>query len=202
MPDMRVQRASTSSWPTKNCSKSRAPRQPPVTARGRTQQSRYPFNIDTLSIADYMSAWSLGVLLDIIMLTWGEPGVWMITNFEETNSVIVQPAVGLTVQPKVLALVQARFLWHFPYLERIHGILEGVPTRGRSSVGGPGWLIMLVLDQPLSSCVCTGAIRLCVRSSKVCVNTNTHCAVLMILCRRDSIWITQSLCNQCCGQFG
>jgi hypothetical protein len=59
-----------------------------VTARGRTQQSRYPFNIDTLSIADYMSAWSLGVLLDIIMLTWGEPGVWMITNFEETNSVI------------------------------------------------------------------------------------------------------------------
>jgi hypothetical protein len=46
---------------------------------------------------------------------------------------------GLTAEPKVLALVQERFLsilWHFPYLERIRGVLGGVPTRG--SVGPPG----------------------------------------------------------------
>ena len=44
-------------------------------------------------------------------------------------------AVGLTFEPKVLALVQERFLWHFPYsyLERIQGIrdkaLHGTPGR-------------------------------------------------------------------------
>ena len=32
-------------------------------------------------------------------------------------------------------LVQARFLWHFPYMERPQGALNGVP---RGSVGPPG----------------------------------------------------------------
>jgi hypothetical protein len=35
--------------------------------------------------------------------------------------------VSLTVEPKVLALVvRVRFLWLFPYLERIQGVLGGV----------------------------------------------------------------------------
>jgi hypothetical protein len=41
-------------------------------------------------------------------------------------------AVALTVQPKILALVQKRFLWRFPYLERAEGVLDGglgVPPR-------------------------------------------------------------------------
>jgi hypothetical protein len=33
--------------------------------------------------------------------------------------------VGLTVESKVLALVHGRFLWHFPYLERIQGSSTG-----------------------------------------------------------------------------
>jgi hypothetical protein len=40
---------------------------------------------------------------------------------------------------KVLALVQARFLWHFPYLERIQGVLDGVRRApGTPWVSGPG----------------------------------------------------------------
>jgi hypothetical protein len=51
-------------------------------------------------------------------------------------------AVGLTVEPKVRALVRARFLWHFPYLERIQGVLDGVP---RGLVGPPGPLGLAAL---------------------------------------------------------
>jgi hypothetical protein len=40
-------------------------------------------------------------------------------------------SVSLTVEPKVLALVQEHFLWNFPYLERIQGVHKGVPK-------GPG----------------------------------------------------------------
>jgi hypothetical protein len=51
--------------------------------------------------------------------------------------------VGFTVEPKVHALVRARFLWHFPHLERIQGVLdgcEGVPwgARGTPRVSSPG----------------------------------------------------------------
>jgi hypothetical protein len=35
--------------------------------------------------------------------------------------------VGLTVEPKVLVLVRVHFLWHFPPLERVQGVLDGVP---------------------------------------------------------------------------
>jgi hypothetical protein len=41
-----------------------------------------------------------------------------------------------TVQPKVMALVRARFLWHFPYLERVGGVLDGV-KRGPTGPLGP-----------------------------------------------------------------
>ena len=34
-------------------------------------------------------------------------------------------AVGLAVESKVLALVRARFLWRFPYMERVQGVLDG-----------------------------------------------------------------------------
>jgi hypothetical protein len=44
-------------------------------------------------------------------------------------------AVGLTGEPKALAQVQERFLWRFPYLERVQGVLDGVP---RGPVGPPG----------------------------------------------------------------
>ena len=54
----------------------------------------------------------------------------------EMPGVITQcAAVGLTVEPKVLALVRARVLWRFPYLERIRGVLDGAP---RGPVGPPG----------------------------------------------------------------
>jgi hypothetical protein len=42
---------------------------------------------------------------------------------------------GLKAEPKVLALVRARFLWHFLYLERAQGVLEMVPG---GTVGPPG----------------------------------------------------------------
>jgi hypothetical protein len=35
-------------------------------------------------------------------------------------------AVGLTVEPKVLALVRTHLLWRFPYMKRVHGVLDGV----------------------------------------------------------------------------
>ena len=41
----------------------------------------------------------------------------------------------MAYRPKVLALVQERYLWRFPYLERIQGVLDGVPTTG--PVGPP-----------------------------------------------------------------
>ena len=44
-------------------------------------------------------------------------------------------AVGLAIEPKVLALVRARFLWRFPYLERTRGVFDGVR---RGPVGPPG----------------------------------------------------------------
>ena len=37
-----------------------------------------------------------------------------------------QMIVGLTVEPKVLALVQECFLWRFPHLERVQGVINGV----------------------------------------------------------------------------
>ena len=40
------------------------------------------------------------------------------------------------LEPKVLALVRERFRWHFPYLERIEGVLEEVP-RGHTGPPGP-----------------------------------------------------------------
>ena len=46
------------------------------------------------------------------------------------------------MKPKVLALVRERFLWHFPYLERIQGVLDGVP---RGPVGPPGPLELAAL---------------------------------------------------------
>ena len=36
-------------------------------------------------------------------------------------------AVGLTVEPKVLVLVRAHFLAHFPHLERVQGALRDPP---------------------------------------------------------------------------
>ena len=43
-------------------------------------------------------------------------------------------AVGLIVEPKVQARVQERSRWHFPYLERTQGVLDGVR---RGAVGPP-----------------------------------------------------------------
>ena len=43
--------------------------------------------------------------------------------------------MGLTVEPKVLALVYERFLWQLPYMERSQGVLGGVQ---RGPVGPPG----------------------------------------------------------------
>ena len=31
------------------------------------------------------------------------------------------------MEPKVLALVRGHFRWRFPYLGRVHGVLDGVP---------------------------------------------------------------------------
>jgi hypothetical protein len=42
---------------------------------------------------------------------------------------------GLTVEPQVLAVVQERFRWHSPYLERIQGARKGVRRRPV----GPPW---------------------------------------------------------------
>jgi hypothetical protein len=55
-------------------------------------------------------------------------------------------AVGLTVEPKVLALVRARFLWNVPYLERIQGVLDGV-RRGPVGLPGPLELAALCLKR-------------------------------------------------------
>jgi hypothetical protein len=43
--------------------------------------------------------------------------------------------VGVTVEPKVLALVHEHFLWHIPYLERVQGVINGVQM---GPVGPPG----------------------------------------------------------------
>ena len=53
-------------------------------------------------------------------------------------------AVGITVEPKILVLnlVQEHFLLHFPDLERIQGVLDGVP---RGPVGPPGPLELAAL---------------------------------------------------------
>ena len=50
--------------------------------------------------------------------------------------------MGLTAGPKFLALAYARFLWQFPYLERIQGVLDGVQ---RGPVGPPGPLVLAAL---------------------------------------------------------
>ena len=50
--------------------------------------------------------------------------------------------MGLTVESKVLALVQERFLWQFLYLEMIQGVLDTVP---RGSVGTPAPLELAAL---------------------------------------------------------
>ena len=47
----------------------------------------------------------------------------------------VTAAVGLTVEPKILALVHEHFLWRFPYLERIQ---EGSPQGAKGSCRTPG----------------------------------------------------------------
>ena len=65
-----------------------------------------------------------------IVLTWG------------AKHSVRCAAVGLAAEPKVLALVQGHFLWHFPYLERIQGVLDGVP---RGPVGPPGPLELAAL---------------------------------------------------------
>ena len=39
---------------------------------------------------------------------------------------LLSAAVGRAVEPKVLAIVQERVLWHFPYLEGIQGVFHGV----------------------------------------------------------------------------
>jgi hypothetical protein len=58
--------------------------------------------------------------------------------------------VGLTVEPRVLALVYERFLWQLPYMERSQGVLGGVR---RGAVGPPGPPELAALRE--SSC--TGA---------------------------------------------
>jgi hypothetical protein len=50
--------------------------------------------------------------------------------------------VGITVEPKVPALVYERFQWQFPYLERAQGVLDGVR---RGLVGPPGPLGLAAL---------------------------------------------------------
>ena len=46
------------------------------------------------------------------------------------------------MEPKVLALLRERFLWRFLYLERIQGVLDGMP---RGPVGPPGPLELAAL---------------------------------------------------------
>jgi hypothetical protein len=48
----------------------------------------------------------------------------------------------------VLALVRARFLWQFPYLERSQGVLDGVP---RGPAGPPGPLELAALCSTTTS---------------------------------------------------
>ena len=52
------------------------------------------------------------------------------------GAITQRAVVGLTAEPKVLALVRARFLWHFPYLERSQAVLDGV-SRGYEGPPGP-----------------------------------------------------------------
>ena len=61
------------------------------------------------------------------LITWGDNAV---------------SSCRLTVQPKVLELVRARFLWRCLYLERVQGVLDGVP---RGPVGPPGPLELAAL---------------------------------------------------------
>jgi hypothetical protein len=65
--------------------------------------------------------------------------MWYCPLADLADGVITQwAAVGLTVEPKVLALVYGCFLWQFPNLERIQGVLDGV--RRGPAVGPPGTL--------------------------------------------------------------
>ena len=57
--------------------------------------------------------------------------------------------MGLTVEPKVLALVHQRFLWPFPYLERIQGVLDGA---SKGPVGPQGPLELAVLIRTVATC--------------------------------------------------
>ena len=50
--------------------------------------------------------------------------------------------IGLTVEPKVLALARVRFLWRVPYLERVQGVLDG---GAKGSCGTPGPLALAAL---------------------------------------------------------
>jgi hypothetical protein len=64
-------------------------------------------------------------------------------EFDAVPGAITQcAAVGLPVEPKVLALVRERFLWRCLYLERIEGLLGGVR---RGPVGPPGPLALAAL---------------------------------------------------------
>ena len=59
-----------------------------------------------------------------------------------------------TAEPKLLALVRARFLWHFPYLERTQGVrMKGVPRAQGVllSLGPPGPLELAALGPAVVS---------------------------------------------------
>ena len=74
--------------------------------------------------------------------------------------------MGLTVEPKVLALVCERFLWQLPYMERSQGVLGGV-QRGPVGPLGPPELaalpcprhIQLLLSILLLLSPCSAAAR-------------------------------------------
>jgi hypothetical protein len=56
-------------------------------------------------------------------MAWMEKDNILLESGPENSKHIVR----LTVEPKVLTLVRARFLWPFPYLERMQGALGWVP---------------------------------------------------------------------------
>ena len=78
-----------------------------------------------ISLVDCMAVlWQSVLKMSASILAWGD------------NSVSSCRSYSLTVEPKVLALVQECFLWRVPYLERVQaGVLDGVR---RGPVGPPG----------------------------------------------------------------
>jgi hypothetical protein len=68
--------------------------------------------------------------------TWGSAALSLCTtaqptlhqNCEQTRSPFFRndnATEPYSVEPKLLVLVQERFLWHFHYMERIQGVLDG-----------------------------------------------------------------------------